>query len=181
MCMEKTPWEQAVEFHGHACPGLAIGFKAAEAAIGELGYARDVNEEMVAIVENDSCSIDAIQLILGCTAGKGNLIFRNNGKQVFTVGRRNDGKAVRIALKYEVLSGAGKNESREDKMKHILESDPGDLFEIREAKLDLPEKAVIFKTVKCARCGEGVMESKARLSDGKPVCPDCFADYTRGW
>jgi len=165
VCMEKTPWEQAVEFHGHACPGLAIGFKAAEAAIGELGYARDVNEEMVAIVENDSCSIDAIQLILGCTAGKGNLIFRNNGKQVFTVGRRNDGKAVRIALKYE----------------HILESDPGDLFEIREAKLDLPEKAVIFKTVKCARCGEGVMESKARLSDGKPVCPDCFADYTRGW
>jgi len=181
VCMEKTPWEQAVEFHGHACPGLAIGFKAAEAAIRELGYARDVNEEMVAIVENDSCSIDAIQLILGCTAGKGNMIFRNNGKQVFTIGRRNDGKAVRIALKYEIMSGAGKDESREDKMKRILESDPGNLFDIREAKLDLPEKAVIFKSVKCARCGEGVMESKARLSDGNPVCPDCFEDYTRGW
>ncbi len=181
MCMDKSPWEQAAEFHGHTCPGLAIGFKAAEAAIRELGYTRDIDEEMVAIVENDSCSIDAIQSVLGCTAGKGNLIFRNNGKQVFTVGRRSDGKAVRIALKYEAMSGSKKDEPREGKMKRILESDPGELFDIREAKLDLPEKAVIFKTVQCSCCGEGVMESRARLSDGRPVCSDCFTEYTRGW
>ncbi|WP_418792148.1 FmdE family protein [Phosphitispora sp. TUW77] len=181
MCTVKTPWEKAVEFHGHSCPGLAIGFKAVEAVIRELGYARDIDEEMVAIVENDSCSIDAIQSELGCTAGKGNLIFRNNGKQVFTVGRRNDGKAVRIALKYDTRLGSGNDESREDRIKRILESDPGDLFDIKEAKLDLPKKAVIFKTIKCEGCGEGVMESKVRLSDGRPLCPDCFDDYTRGW
>ena len=28
LIMTKTDWEKAVEFHGHACPGLAIGFKA---------------------------------------------------------------------------------------------------------------------------------------------------------
>ena len=180
MCMEKTPWEQAVEFHGHACPGLAIGFKAVEAVIRELGYGRDTDEEMIAVVENDSCSIDAVQSVLGCTAGKGNLIFRNNGKQVFTIGRRQDDRAARVSLKYGVMTGSGE-ESKEERIKRILESDVSDLFDIRMVDFNLPPKAVIFKTIQCARCGEGVMESKVRLSEGKTVCPDCFEEYTRGW
>lgn len=180
MCMEKTPWEEAVEFHGHACPGLAIGYKAAEAAMSVLGDTRDVDEEIVAVVENDSCAVDAIQSLLSCTAGKGNLIFRNNGKQVFTIGRRKDGKAVRVSLRYGLTQGNGE-ESREQKMERILGSDVNALFDIREVKLDLPKRAVVFSTVQCAKCGEGVMESKAHLKDGRPVCPDCFEEYTRGW
>lgn len=46
-----------------------------------LGGGRDIDEEMVAIVENDSCAVDAIQVLTGCTLGKGNLIFRDYGKQ----------------------------------------------------------------------------------------------------
>ncbi|PKM79839.1 MAG: formylmethanofuran dehydrogenase [Firmicutes bacterium HGW-Firmicutes-14] len=179
--MEKTPWEQAVDFHGHACPGLALGFKAAEAAIRALGQVRDTDEEIIAIVENDSCAVDAIQLILGCTAGKGNMIFRNNGKQVYTVGRRKDDKAVRISLKYETMSAAGTDETREEKMSRILNAGVDELFDIKEVSIDLPRKAAVFKSLKCARCGEGVMEPKARIRDGEPVCPDCFEDYTRGW
>lgn len=30
-------WKKAIEFHGHECPGLAIGFKAALAAREYLG------------------------------------------------------------------------------------------------------------------------------------------------
>lgn len=30
-------WEKAAAFHGHTCPGLAIGFKAWRGAIAELG------------------------------------------------------------------------------------------------------------------------------------------------
>ncbi len=116
MCMEKSPWEKAVEFHGHACPGLAIGFKASEAAIKILGYARDVDEETVAVVENDSCAVDAIQYILGCTVGKGNLIFRNNGKQVYTIGSGKNGRAVRVSLKFDVASAGQPGESKEERM-----------------------------------------------------------------
>lgn len=179
MCVEKSPWEKAIEFHGHACPGLAIGYKAAEAAMKVLGDARDTDEELVAVVQNDSCAVDAIQSVLGCTAGKGNLIFKNMGKQVYTVGRRSDGTAVRIALKYEILSGG--TGTKEERMNNILNSDVNDLFEIRGIDVELPKKAVIFKTLKCDKCGEGVMESTARLKDGKPVCPECFEEYTRGW
>lgn len=178
MCKEKTPWEKAADFHGHECPGLALGYKAAEAAIKVFGQVRDVNEEIVAVVENDSCAVDAIQSVLGCTVGKGNLIFRNNGKHVYTIGNRKDGKAVRISLKYGVMD---RNGSKDERMASILQSDTSELFDVTDSVLKLPEKAVIFKTVRCASCGEGVMEAKARIKNGEIVCPDCFENYTRGW
>ena len=75
-------FEDTIKFHGHACPGLALGYRVANLALKELGLrARD--EELVAIVENNSCAVDAIQFICGCTFGKGNLIFKDFGKQVF--------------------------------------------------------------------------------------------------
>lgn len=178
MCAEKSPWEKAVEFHGHSCPGLAIGYKAAEAALEYLGNSRDTDEELVAVVQNDNCSIDAIQSVLGCTAGKGNLIFRNTGKNVYTVGRRSDGRAVRISFKPGTSTG---NATKEERMLQILNSPVGDLFDIREVEVELPKKASMFRTVICAQCGEGVMEPRARLRDGKIVCPECFEEYTRGW
>lgn len=181
MCKEKSPWEAAVEFHGHACPGLAIGFKASEAALEVLGQTRDIDEEIVAIVENDSCAVDAIQSVLGCTAGKGNLIFRNNGKQVYTLGRRSDSKAARVSLRYEALLEGVPGERREQKIERILYTKPDELFDVNEVSMDLPKPAVIFKSVKCTDCGEGVMEPKARIKDGSVVCLDCFEDYTRGW
>ena len=43
---------QVEAFHGHMCPGLAIGIRAAELALREIGpHASD--EEVVAIVETD--------------------------------------------------------------------------------------------------------------------------------
>lgn len=178
MCVEKSPWEKAVEFHGHACPGLAMGYKAAEAAIKSLGDVRDTDEELVAVVQNDSCAVDAIQSVLGCTAGKGNLIFKNTGKQVYTIGRRSDGKAVRISLKQGALSGEG---TKEEKIARVLNSEISDLFNIRETETELPKRASIFKSIVCAQCGEGAMEPMVRMKEGKTVCLECFEEYTRGW
>ncbi len=178
MCQEITPWEKAVEFHGHACPGLAIGFRAAQLAIEELRLSRDKDEELVVIVENDSCSIDAVQSLTGCTVGKGNMIMRNNGKQVFTFGRRNTGEAVRVSLKFGVLQGDG---DKETKIQYLRQGPQEELFDLKRVELSLPKKAVIFQTVQCSRCGEGVMEPKARLEKGKAVCLDCFEEYTRGF
>lgn len=44
--------EQAVEFHGHMCPGLAVGIRAAELALREIGP-HSSDEEIIAIVETD--------------------------------------------------------------------------------------------------------------------------------
>ncbi len=49
--------------------------RAAGLAVRELALLRAGDEELVAMVENNSCAVDAIQMVTGCTAGKGNLIF----------------------------------------------------------------------------------------------------------
>ncbi len=198
------PFSEAVKFHGHTCPGLAIGYRAAEAAIKELATERDVDEELVAIVENDACGVDAIQAVTGCTLGKGNLIYRDHGKQVYTFINRNTGDAVRIALKASldiekqdpalaklrtrVFSGkATKKEEdefhrrMESMVQAMLEAPIETMFEVRHVKAKIPEKARIFKSVKCTKCGEMVAESRARVQDGGFVCIPCYDEYSRGW
>ena len=72
----KALWKKCVEFHGHECGGLTIGYKAALYAIEllklELGGGGNAgclsaDEEIVCISENDACGVDAIQVILGCS------------------------------------------------------------------------------------------------------------------
>ncbi len=77
-------WEDCIAFHGHECPGLAIGFRMAHAARTRLGIISAHDEELVCVTENDACGVDAIQFLLSCTLGKGNLIFRDRGKHAFT-------------------------------------------------------------------------------------------------
>ena len=62
----------------------------------ESGRAED--EELVSIVENDACGVDALQCVTGCTFGKGNLIFRDYGKHVFTIYSRSTRKGVRVVF-----------------------------------------------------------------------------------
>ena len=84
MCEVKTAWQRCVDFHGHSCPGLAIGYRAVEAVIQLFGYVRSADEEIVCVTENDACGVDAIQVLTGCSFGKGNLIYRDRGKQAFS-------------------------------------------------------------------------------------------------
>jgi len=74
--------EATVAFHGHWCPGLALGIRASELALRDFGKAGD--EEIVAVVETDMCGVDAIQFLTGCTFGKGNLIHRDYGKKAIS-------------------------------------------------------------------------------------------------
>lgn len=190
---KKNPWEIAVDFHGHSCPGLAIGFRATELAMEALGAKRAVDEELLAIVENNACGVDAVQTLAGCSFGKGNLLFRDFGKQVYTFVRRRDGMAVRVVVKYganfdpdysvlkeRIGSGTASLEDRErypavikKRIQNILNAGE-DVFEVKKVNLELPAAAAIYQTLQCAKCGEGVMEPRARLKSGQIVCLPCF-------
>ena len=94
---KESLYTKCVDFHGHSCGGLLIGFRAALCAMEQFGISEpSPDEELVCIAENDACGIDAIQALLGCTAGKGNLILRLRGKQAFTLFDRRSGKSFRI-------------------------------------------------------------------------------------
>lgn len=174
MCREKTIWEKCVEFHGHECPGLAIGYKACEAAITKMSLRFSSDEEIVCVTENDACGVDAVQVITGCTFGKGNLLYKGTGKMAFSFYNRSNGESLRIILK------PFKEEmDRSQRQEFILNSSIDALFNVSKPTFELPEKARLFTTIECEVCGEGAPEHKIRINDGKKVCLDCFKDYSR--
>lgn len=174
--MKMDLWNRCVDFHGHECPGLAIGYKGAEGAMKELDLKFSQDEELLCITENDACGVDAVQFITGCTAGKGNLIFKGTGKMAYTFYDRNSKKSVRLMLK--AFKG---DMDRSERQNYILNADYKEIFDISYPNIKEPEKARIFQTIICDECGEGVPEHKIRLYNGKKYCLDCNDKYSRGW
>lgn len=168
--------DELVDFHGHLCPGLAIGYRATIAGLERLEGGRARDEEMIAIVENDSCSVDAVQFLAGATFGKGNLIFRDWGKQVFTFARRDGRKAVRVALKGAVLEAEPQDsgeDSKRKKTEFILNAPIEELFDIRESSIELPPMAQIHRSVICDNCEEPAMDTRIVEKEGRSYCMDC--------
>jgi formylmethanofuran dehydrogenase subunit E len=186
--------DRIVAFHGHLCPGLAMGVQASRLALREIG-ASATDEEVVAVVETDMCGVDAIQFLTGCTFGKGNLVHRDWGKNAYTFFRRSDGRAVRIAgrpdawepdpgqeeVAARLSSGTATDEDRarmqrfrQDRSRRLLERDPEALFTVEEVHTAPPSLARVHASVVCQRCGEGVMETRVRRLDGRNLCIPCF-------
>lgn len=190
-------FKACADFHGHICPGLAIGYRAAMAGLEWLKENRANDEELVAIVETDSCSTDAIQVLTGCTFGKGNLVYKDHGKQVFTFLDRTTGSGVRVSMKPDTIAlterhreliqkiradGASKSERKEFSDLHrrksveILEKPVAEIFTITAAQTTLPAKAEIEPSYPCERCGEPTMRSRLMVKDGHSICRDCLGD-----
>ena len=191
-------YEDAVLFHGHSCPGLALGYRVALRALKEF-KSRSADEEIIAFVENNSCAVDAVQVMTGCTFGKGNLIFRDYGKQVYIFSRRPSGKSIRIAVKWEkppetehekrLWNAYAKGDRskkvvefvhsmKNKKVAAILSASDDELFDIRKMKIVLPHEAEIYRSIACESCRERTAEPGIRLKDGRMFCIPCFERKT---
>ena len=137
-------WEDCVAFHGHACGGLTIGYKAALYAAKLLNLQFSDDEQVVCISENDACGVDGIQVMLGCSIGKGNLLFHLRGKQAFSFYNRKTGASVRL-----VLNPRPREMSREESFAYYQSCDPEEMFTVKETTLTLPEKARLFDSYVC--------------------------------
>ena len=183
-------FKEAAEFHGHICPGIAIGYRIAKYV--KEHYPRSQDEELVCIAENKSCSIDVIQFMLGCTAGKGNLLFKDYGKQAFTFYSRDKNKALRIYFRGGILKGMDELRQKmargelgpEDRERmaafrsqateKVLSARDEDILTVEEVDIPAPEKARIHPSLKCEECGEEFMEILGRTAGGKVLCKSCF-------
>lgn len=194
-------FEECVAFHGHACPGLATGYRVATAAMRTLRVARPYDEELVCVAETNACGVDAIQMVTGCTAGKGNLVIHDYGKHAFSFFSRESGRAIRVlvaqadrkersamdGLRKKVFSGSAtaKEEAEfrslmQAATDHILLVPEDALLHIREIPSQPPGKARIYATVTCACCGEPVADAKTRVVDGSRVCIPCAESRVQG-
>jgi len=170
--MKHPPFEEAVRFHGHRCPGLAIGYRMTRAALVALGVTRAGDEELVAVSETDACGVDALQWFAGCTFGKGNLIHRDVGKPVFTVFCRATGHGVRV-LYHGNAAPADVHADRDEYIRWILNAKDDDVVTIGPAQVSIPQPARIHRTVHCEQCGEPVMETRLRPVGNRRLCIPC--------
>lgn len=186
--------DRCIAFHGHSCPGLAIGIRASEFCLQRIGHNDRI--DVMAVCETDMCGVDAIQFLTGCTFGKGNLIHRDYGKTAFSFYNRDTGQGWRIVLKSDAMGPAypesrdlmkrsvdGESTPEQDvrldelrtlMQKHVLSIPLEDLFHVDRPRDLQPRPAKILDTLTCAACGEPVMESRIRLFDGRTLCIPCF-------
>ena len=99
--------ESGLEFHGHKCPAMPLGLRAAETAMNKLGVERTGAKDLLAILElgEDHCAhcyADGVQMMTGCTFGKGNIRQLGFGKFGLTLVDRKLGRAVRVVPQAEV-------------------------------------------------------------------------------
>ena len=179
----KVLWDKCVAFHGHACGGLTIGYKASLYAIELLGLelggggnagCLSSDEEIVCISENDACGCDAIQVIMGCSVGKGNLLFHIRGKQAFSFYNRRNGQSLRLVLKQRP-----EGLTRAEALDYYQGLKPEEMFTVMHSKLELPEEARLFEAYPCECCGELTGSNWLRIKNGKKYCLDCYRSYDR--
>ncbi len=187
--------KKCIEFHGHLCPGLVYGYRVAKAAMDLLGLKRSRDEEVVAISENDSCAVDALQILLGTSTGKGNLILKDYGKNAYTILNRSNKKGYRFSRKKHYrYEGKPKDEfvrldaaissdaaTEKDKRRHkmlkaadLLSKPFNDVFSTAEVDCVMPPYAPLARSEACAACGEMTMSTKMiETENGKHLCIPC--------
>jgi len=192
--IEKDLIDKTIAFHGHKCPGLVIGIRAAELALKRLADAK--GKDLVAVVETDMCGVDAIQFLTGCTFGKGNLIHKDFGKMAFSFYDRSQGISFRILFLPDISGDLGSelrnlmkkaedgtvNEEeqariqklRDELQERYMTADLEKMFIVTEAPLPAPKPARILQGLRCEACGEMTMESRTRRFGGKTLCLPCF-------
>ncbi|MGB5230463.1 MAG: FmdE family protein [Desulfoprunum sp.] len=190
--IEPTKIEATIAFHGHSCPGLAIGIRAAEIALRELPGVDQA--DLVCVTETDMCGVDAIQFLTGCTYGKGNLIHRDCGKLAFSFHDRRSGRGFRLVFNQQArgelhremvaLMGKGLLAETEQQRLQALRAEmqqrlmtlPADeLFAVQPLDQAPPRPARVLQSLVCDDCGESTMESRTRRFAGRTLCIPCFA------
>lgn len=189
--------QRIVEFHGHMCPGLAMGIQVGHIANDEVG--RNTRDNPVlAVTETNLCPVDGIQYTTGCTMGMHAVVLRQWGKMGFTFYALKDHRAVRIsprpggfeadpdyaehtALTATTRSGQATPEDQARvrelhlaRSHWILEADPYELFQVTEVPFAPPPMIHGHADSTCEECGEGVVQDCTRRHGGRTLCIPCF-------
>lgn len=159
-----------------------------------LGVQKADDEELLAVIESNACGADAIQVMTGCTFGKGNLIFKDYGKNAYSLASRKTEKTFRVCILSDVISPNSEHLAlfakvqsdtaspdeiaqfrviQKGRIQQILEASPENLFKIEEILGEIPEKAKVIQSVTCDNCHEPFRADFAHGIGEKRLCPAC--------
>ncbi len=193
----KDFFELALKFHGHKCPAMPMGLRAAAAAMNVLGSERAQDKELIVISETGKghaagCFLDGIMVVTGATYGKSNVQKLYYNKMAFTLIDTRQGKSVRVSLKPDFFAKAIASsfvqrrkqgippqeiprdvvEPLVDKIMNLSEEAFLDTGEVKDVEVKKGEG--MFEIRPCAKCGEMVFVDKLRVTrEGELVCIPC--------
>lgn len=197
MIEAKEFFDAGLRLHGHKCPAMPLGLRAGAAAMNMLGVERSQDKQLLALVElgDDHCAHcfgDGVQMITGCTFGKGNIRKLGYGKFGLTLVDKTTGRAVRVAPRAEAQLQMKKTEFFQDYRMHgvpasrvpdevvdpliaqVLRAPEDQLFAVSEVfDYELPATAENFDSFVCDRCKELVVEPYGRVVGTQKVCIPC--------
>ncbi len=187
------------KFHGHKCPAMPMGLRVGAAAMNKLGVNRTGDGDIIAILdlgENHcaTCYADGIQVITGCTYGKGNIKKTHKGKWALTLIEKKTGRAVRITPTATAMMANKKSpffteyrskgipatkvppEVVNPLVNRVMTLPDKELFIISDVfQYNLEEKPHSFNGFVCEECGEMTVMEYGRIKGDKKVCIDCAA------
>ncbi|HIE64695.1 MAG: FmdE family protein [Nitrospira sp.] len=188
-------FKEVVDFHRHLCLDIAVGYRVGKALMREMRDEIKNMKEVIALVGNETCALDAIQEVTGCTFGKRNLQLTRLGKPVYTLQNTKTGKAVRLYCSYwntfdhtelrkrkkEAKGPVATAEQKaafqrltEEKIDSIMSAPESDLFTIRHITLPAPPVMGKYKAEPCGSCGEYVNVALLSDQEGKQHCTECL-------
>lgn len=161
-------WQDAVNFHGHQCGGLALGVRAALEARKRFRIIKADDKGIMCVTENLSCGVDGVQAVLGCTLGKGNLKIHDAGKFAFDFFNKNTGEYFRLLARERKADMHGT-----EYIDFVLNAPLEDVFYCSEPRISIPERNPRSISVRCSICGEEILEIKGTGSGQGYICIDC--------
>lgn len=129
--MNNLLWKEVVKFHGHECPGLAIGIRACEAIISKMNI-KPKEDKIICITENNTCPVYGIKYVFGCDYDKKNLFYKESDELAFNIFNASNNDSLRIIYK-----GKNNTDTKDGYMKYILSADIDELFDFSKVKYDL--------------------------------------------
>jgi len=190
--------EAGLLLHGHRCPAMPLGLRAGAAAMNALEVERSGAGTLEAILELGDghcahCFADGVQMVTGCTFGKGNIKKLGYGKFGLTLVDRASGRAVRVVPRAEAqLQTKTTPFFTEYRMKGVPPTEvPAALVQpLIDKVMAAPVEAILkvgevhhhevaprhedFEGFVCDRCGEMVVARYGRQAGDQHVCIPCL-------
>ncbi len=185
------------KFHGHKCPAMPNGLRVAAAAMNALGVERTGDSALHAFLDLGekhcaTCFADGVQVITGCTFGKGNISKTHKGKWALTLIDKKTNRAVRVTPKAQALLSNKKtefftkyrmvgvpptqvpDEVVQPLVEKVMNAPEEMMMDISEVfTYEWPKEKHSFDGFVCEECGEMVVEKYGRVKGDKKVCIDC--------
>lgn len=185
------------KFHGHKCPAMPLGLRVGAAAMNSLGVDRAPDGQLLAVIDlgEDHCATcfaDGVQVITGCTFGKGNIRKTLKGKWAVTLIDKKSGKAVRVTPKAEAMLANKQTPFFKDYREKGIPASavPAQVVDpLVEKVMGAPDEMILnvsevfahehrdpphsFESFVCEECGEMVVMQYGRVMGERKVCIDC--------